>query len=248
MMKSTQNMFWSEINGITRFTENTEENKAKQARKTSAIILAAVQVMENFIKGIKNMSAYDASSTILSDANWIQKSSFSTFMDKNKNEVTIGVGRTYYIDYGKTFYGELAYFHHGLCIGKREGKILIVPIRTGKDVFPFSYHPTNNPYANRKHRQGLKKEGFVKDCVLIINDVKYISAGRIEKEGVLIDKDVLVDIQKQVFQVEFPYLYQEYETDKNTIIKNVKQIQDQKELISQLKSDNNHMKQLLNKS
>ena len=59
-------MFWGDIKDIKRFSENTEENKKKSARKTSAIILAGVQLMENFIKGIKHMNAYDASSTILS--------------------------------------------------------------------------------------------------------------------------------------------------------------------------------------
>ena len=56
MMKSSKNMFWSDINDITRFTENTIDNKRKEARKTSSIILASVQLMENFIKGIKPVS------------------------------------------------------------------------------------------------------------------------------------------------------------------------------------------------
>lgn len=62
-------MFWGDIKDIVSFSENTDENKEKSARKTSAIILASVQLMENFIKGIKHMNTYDASSTILCDAN-----------------------------------------------------------------------------------------------------------------------------------------------------------------------------------
>jgi len=108
--------------------------------------------MENFIKGIKQMNAYDASSTILSDANWIQKSSFDSFKDKSGKNIIIESGKVYYIDYGKTFHGELAYFHYGICVGKRDKKILIIPMRTGKDIFDSSYHPVNNPCSDKKYR------------------------------------------------------------------------------------------------
>lgn len=241
MMKSTQNMFWSDIHDITRFTENTEENKQKQARKTSSIILAGIQLMENYLKGIKCLNAYDASSTIISDANWIQKSTFNTFKDKSGNIIPVELGKTYYIDYGKTFYGELAYFHYGLCIGKKDKKILVVPIRTGKDIFKTSYHPRNNPNANKKYRQGLQVEGFPKNCVLLINDLKYISAGRIEKECASIHKDILSEIQKQVFQVELPSLYTEYFGQQKKLEKFQKQISEQKELIQKLKKENNKL-------
>lgn len=245
MMNSSENMFWSDINNVKRFSENTKDNKNKQARKTSSIILASVQLMENFIKGIKHMNAYDASSTILSDANWIQKSTFKSFKDDNGFDILIEPGKVYYIDYGKTFNGELAYFHYGLCIGKRDGKILVVPITSGKDYFSSAYHPINNPNANKKNRQALQSEGFGKDCVLKINDTKYISAGRIESESITISNDILLQIQKQVFQVQFPKLYNEYYNQQKIIEKNKKQISEQKEVIQKLKNDNNRLNQVL---
>lgn len=245
MMKSSKNMFWSDINDITRFTENTVDNKRKEARKTSSIILASVQLMENLIKGIKQMNAYDASSTILCDANWIQKSSFDSFRDKVGNNILIEPGKIYYIDYGKTFYGELAYFHYGLCIGKRDKKILVVPIRTGKDIFDISYHPVYNNRADKKYRQGLQSEGFQKDCVLLINDLKFISAGRIEKEYIRIDEEILKSVQNQVLQVCFPRIYTDFLNHQNIIKKYKKQITDQTELIQKLKSENNMYKQKL---
>lgn len=238
-------MFWGDIKDIKRFSENTEENKKKSARQTSAIILAGVQLMENFIKGIKYMNAYDASSTILSDANWIQKSKFGTFKDKNGKDIAIELGKVYYIDYGKTFYGELAYFHYGLCIGKRDGKILVVPMTSSKEHFSESYHPTQNPKGNRKNRQALLSEGFSKDCVLKINDTKYISAGRIDKETIKISDELLQEIQEQVFQVQFPNLYTQNFGRQKTIEKNEKLIQKQKEEISKLKQENNRLNQIL---
>lgn len=58
MMDTSENMFWGDINDISRFTENTHANKAKKARQTSAILLAAIQLMENFIKGIRRSLNY----------------------------------------------------------------------------------------------------------------------------------------------------------------------------------------------
>lgn len=246
MMPTSQNMSWKDVNSITNFTENTVLNKSKKAKKIPNILLASIQLMENFIKGIKNMNAYDAASTIVSDANWIKKNSIDIFYDSDGNKVTISLGKIYYIDYGKTFCGELSYYHYGLCIGKRDGKLLIIPMRSGNDVFEYSYHPKNNPNGNKKYRQGLEQEGFQKNCILMINDCKYISAGRIEKETVQISDDILNSIQIQVFQVEFPQLYTEYFGLKKTVEKDIKKINDQKELIQSLKAENNRYKQMLN--
>lgn len=120
-------MFWRDIHNITRFSENTIDNKQKQARKTASIILAAIQLMENYIKGIKNLSAFDASSIILSDANWIRNNRRKDYLDDKGNKVNIKIGTIYYLDFGNTFSDELAYFHHGLCVGKKEGKYLLYP-------------------------------------------------------------------------------------------------------------------------
>ena len=245
MMNNSQNMFWSDINDIKRFTENTESNKEKKAQKTSVIILAAVQLMENFIKGIKQLSAYDASSIIYSEANWIKHNNNDCFYNDKNQKVTIETGKVYYIDYGKTFKGELAYFHYGLCIGKRDGKILIIPISSGTNYFSNCYHPINNPQKNKKYRQGLSSEGFSKDCVLYINDVRFISAGRIIKEDAQIAFDILKDIQELVFQVEFPVIHTKYIQYIDKINRLEKSNQNQKELIASLKMENNHLKQII---
>ena len=232
-------MFWSDIHNISRFSENTSENKTKDARKTSSIILAAVQLMENYIKGIKNLNAFDASSIILSDANWIRNNRRTEFLDDNGNKVTVKIGTIYYIDFGNTFSDELAYFHHGLCIGKKEGKLLIIPMTSGTKYFSSSYHPINNPTANKKYRQALASEGFEKDCILKLNDTKFISPGRIDKETGSINPDITKQIQEQLFSIQFPELYQKFYNHEKTLEKYEKQISEQKELLSRLKQENN---------
>lgn len=237
MIKSTNEMSWKDVNAIKSFTENTQENKTALAKETPKLLFACVQLFKNFVEGIKELSAYDAASILASEANWIQKNTFTEFHGNGKKKVKIKIGTVYYIDYGKAFSGELAYFHYGLCIGKREDKILIVPMTSGTDYFSTCYHPTNNPSGNKKHRQALVSEGFKKDCVLKINDTKFISAGRINKETVEINADAVKEIQEHVFRVEFGSIYQEYIQNVDKIQKLEKQIEKQKEIITNLKEE-----------
>lgn len=246
-MNISDNMLWRDIHNSKRFIENTQINKEKKAKNTSVVVLAAVQLMENFIKGIKHMSAYDASSLIYSTANWMKKNTQDNFLNEAGKKIDIKIGKIYYIDYGaNAFKGELAYFHYGLCIGKNKGKILIIPISSGRNIFSNCYHPINNPDKDKKFRQGLITEGFAKDCVLFMNDMKYISAGRIEKQGDTIDPDVLKDIQKQAFQISFPQLYTEYKSLQMQNKQKIEKILSQKQELSDLKIRNNHLKQCLN--
>lgn len=239
LIRATKNMVWSEMHDIKYYSENTEDNKNKKSKKVASIILASVQLMENYIKGIKNLNAFDASSIILSDANWIRNNRRTDFLDPQGNKIDVKIGTIYYLDFGNTFSDELAYFHHGLCVGKRERKILIVPMTSGAKYFSDCYHPINNPTANKKYRQALLSEGFEKDCVLKLNDAKFISPGRIDKETVSINNEILKQIQKQLFNIEFPELYQQHINLTKKIKKYEKQISDQKELISRLKQENN---------
>lgn len=239
MIKNTNNMIWSEMHNIKYYSENTEDNKNKKSRKIASIILAAVQLMENYIKGIKNLSAFDASSIILSDANWIRNNRRTQFLDDKGNEINVKIGTVYYLDFGNTFSDELAYFHHGLCVGKKDGKILIIPMTSGTKYFPNSYHPINNPIANKKYRQALISEGFEKNCILKLNDAKFISPGRLDKETVSINTDIIRQVQEQLFSIQFSELYQEFHNYGKKIDKQEKQISEQKDLINRLKQENN---------
>lgn len=116
---------------------------------------------------------------------------------------------------------------------------------SNKEHFYESYHPIQNPKGNKKNRQALSSEGFSKDCILKINDTKYISAGRIEKETVKISNELLEEIQKQVFQVQFPNLFTKHLSHQKTIQKNERLILEQKEEIIRLKQENNRLNQIL---
>lgn len=238
-----ENMIWHDLKEIKIYTQNIPSNKKKQAKKTSSIILAILQYTYNYTQGLKRQNAYDAASILYSDMNWIKKRHLAKAIDEDENVIKPKIGNLYYIDYGNTFNGEIGYRHHGVCIGKSRNKILIVPTRSGADVFQNSYHPTNNPNGKIVYRQGLQSEGFIKDCVLLIDDIKYISPARIDKESGVIDKNAIKDIQLQVFKNEFPGIYGEmYKRD----LKKQGIIDKQKQDIISLKNEINHLKQTIN--
>lgn len=242
---NTENMKWSEINAIRNFTANTDENKNKRTKQTPSIIWGAIQLAENLLKALKQLNAYDSASIIKSEATWIQKHSFDEFFDKTNKKVNIEVGSVYYIDYGKTYKGELSYFHYGLCVAKKEGKLLVIPITSAEKYRETCYHPIKNPKANKKLRQALTEEGFSKDCVLKMNDAKFISAGRIEEKDNKINDDALLDIQKTLFSISFPDIKRQYDKLINEASKKDKRIIDQQDFIDKLKSENKELKSQL---
>lgn len=235
---NTGNMKWHDINALSTYSANTDDNKNKRTKKTSTIIWGAIQLTENFLKALKQLNAYDSSSIIKSEATWIQKHSFDEFFDDTNRKVNMEVGRVYYIDFGKTYKGELAYFHYGLCVGKKEGKPLVIPLTSAEGYREKCYHPVNNPHANKKFRQALMCEGFSKDAVLRINDAKFISAGRIESMDCKISEDALLDIQKTLFAISFPDIKREYDCLLSTTSKQKRKIEEQEKFIARLKSDN----------
>lgn len=112
-------------------------------------------------------------------------------------------------------------------------------MRSGKNDFESAYHKINNPGGNKKFRQILESEGFEKNGILIMNDIKYISAGRIKKETVKIKDDILFEIQKYSIERMFPDIYRKYDSMINS---NMAKIEKQKEEIVKLKNEVNNYK------
>lgn len=241
-----ENMIWHDANEINKYTENTIENRKKPAKTVAKIILAATQYTYNYIQGLKRLSAYDASSILQSDINWFKNLDRNTpqkCSESNEN-INVRIGKIYYINYGNAFKGELSYFHYGLCIGKKDKKILVIPMRTGSDIFDNCYHPNYNKNGKKKYRRCYEEEGFIKECVLLINDTKYISCGRIIKESPSeIDKDVLKDIQMQAFAFQYPEIYNQFSNQQAKIIKLDNESKNRKNENANLKKEVNELKQ-----
>lgn len=128
-------------------------------------------------------------------------------------------GQVCTIDYGKTYKGEIGYIHPGLCVGKKDDKYLVIPMTTGKTWRDKCYHPIHNPNMTKENRQCCTSEGFEKDGVLLMNDTKFISGGRILELHEIINADILEQIKDQLFYMLFPQIYNETEEIRKKNIK-----------------------------
>lgn len=242
-----ENTVWKDANKAKEYAQNTERNRNKKAYSTPKILLAAMQYTHNYIQGIKRQNAFDASNILMCDINWIRHGTRVEFIDDEGNKPEVKIGNIYYIDYGNNFHGELSYFHHGLCIGKSNGKILVVPMRSGADIIDISYHPIENPSGQKYYRKALQSEGFMKDCVLLINNTRYISPGRIDKEIGAVSENVLEEIKLQVFQVQFPDLFQKYTDTQQSVINYEEELNIKKQKLFELHKKHNWLYQKYNK-
>ena len=109
---------------------------------------------------------------------------------------------------------------------------------TGKNWRDTCYHPTLNPNMTKEHRQCCTSEGFEKDGVLLINDSKFMSGGRILELHEVIPSEILEEIQLQLLYIMFPDIYRIFNKDKNKITRLENSASDRERQIANLKLKN----------
>lgn len=202
---------------VACYTHNTKTNKGMSGLNRPKVINGLIQLEENIHRILRQLNAYDASSILIAETNWMKRNHFGKYMPSKGAKKKVAFGQVCTIDYGKTYKGEIGYIHPGLCIGKKDDKYLIVPMTTGKDWRDTCYHPINNPNRTKEHRQSCVNEGFEKDGVLLINDSKFMSGGRILELHETISAKILEEIQMQLLYIMFPDIYRIYYKDKDKI-------------------------------
>lgn len=200
-------LVFSFLNDVACYTQNNSTNKSMEAIKREKIINALFELEENIHKIIRQLNAYDASSILVSESNWIKRNHFSKYMPAKGTLCKVNFGQVCTVDYGKTYKGEIGYIHPGLCIGKKNDKYLIIPMTTGATWRKKCYHPVHNPNMTKETRQSCMSEGFSKDGVLLISDAKFVSGGRILELHDIITANALLEIQEQLMEVMFPVVY-----------------------------------------
>ena len=242
-----ENMKFEDIDKVSIYTGNTQTNKTMKAVDRPKVLRALLQLYDNTNNFFRQLNAYDSSSIIIAESNWVKRNHFSKYMPSLGAVQKVQLGQVYTIDYGKTYKGEIGYVHPGLCIGKKNNKYLFVPMTTGRNRRSERYHPTNNPGSSKDHRQSCTSEGFSKDGVLLVHDTKFVSGGRILELHEIINPDSLYDIQNQVFSVMFPNQYKETVALKKENIKYENQIQNLQVHVKNLKLANEKLTAKLNK-
>ena len=226
---------------VACYTHNTKTNKSMPGLNRPKVLNGLIQLEENIHRILRQLNAYDTSSILIAEANWMKRNHFSKYMPSKGAKKKVAFGQVCTIDYGKTYKGEIGYIHPGLCIGKKDDKYLIIPMTTGRDWRDTCYHPINNPNMTKEHRQSCISEGFEKDGVLLINDSKFMSGGRILELHEIIPTETLEEIQMQLLCIMFPDVHRIYHKDKAQIIKYKNAIENMERQVANLKIKNENL-------
>lgn len=207
------------IDKVSYYTKNNLTNKTMPATERHKILNRFLQLIDNANRVIRQLNAYDSSSILIAEANWMKRNHFKKYTPNENAPKKVLFGQVCTIDYGKTYKGEIGYIHPGLCVGKKDDKYLVIPMTTGKTWRDKCYHPIHNPNMTKENRQCCTSEGFEKDGVLLMNDTKFISGGRILELHEIINADILEQIKDQLFYMLFPQIYNETEEIRKKNIK-----------------------------
>lgn len=93
------------------------------------------------------------------------------------------VGKILRVDFGKTYLCENGFVHYAICIAENQGKYCVIPMTTANDEIKMAYHPQFRQTGEKRLYLLKKSDGNSKDAALYINDLKFISSGRIIKVG-----------------------------------------------------------------
>lgn len=232
----TSDMKFDYIDKVSIYTGNELRNKNRKAMDAHKVLGAFMQTKENLNIIIRQLNIYDASNIMMGEKNWMMRNHFSKYMPSRGKANKVQMGQVCIVDYGKTYKGEIGYIHPGLCIGKKENKYLVIPMTTGKNWRSTCYHPTNNPEQTKQYRQSCVSEGFSKDGVLLMSDMKFISGGRIFDLLEVINATALKSIQMQAMGIAFPNWVNSYNELQLKYEKMGKQLENAKKQINNLKS------------
>lgn len=235
------NLKFDYIDRVGYYTKNTVTNKTTPTTECPKILNGFLQFIDNVNCIVRQLNAYDSSSILIAESNWMKRNHFSKYMPNKNAPKKVAIGQVCTIDYGKTYKGEIGYIHPGLCIGKRNEKYLVIPMTTGKTWRKTCYHPVHNPNMTKENRQCCTTEGFERDGVLLINDTKFISGGRILELHEIIGIDILEQIKEQLFYLSFPQIYDELEEYRKMNIKLENANNNMRKQINNLKTKNEKM-------
>lgn len=234
----TSNLEFDYIDRVGYYTKNNLSNKTMPAIERPKILNGILQFIDNTNRMMRQLNAYDSSSILIAESNWMKRNHFKKYTPNENAPKKVLFGQVCTIDYGKTYKGEIGYIHPGLCVGKKDEKYLIIPMTTGKTWRDTCYHPIHNPNMTKENRQCCITEGFDKDSVLLMNDAKFISGGRILELHEIIQPEILKEIQDQLFYIMFPHIYSDYSKIQDKIIRKQNIIDNNKRQVSNLKEKN----------
>lgn len=139
----------------------------------------------------RNLVNEHLDSNMVSEANWILRSHYSSGEEMGLNIVP---GDICYTDFGQAYLNETGYQHFGIVMAVCRRKALVIPMTSNPVQYAKAYDARENP-AGRKHLMRLGKiEPMNRPSVLFLNDMKFINTARV------IDVKAHLDVHSALFR------------------------------------------------
>ena len=177
---------------------NNENNKKALAKDNQYCTEQLNIYLDNFKEFLLSLSVYDMASLLIAEQDWLKRYNQNKVFEENL------VGKIIRVDFGKMYLHENGLIHYAICIGEHQGKYCVVPMTTSTDEIKLAYHPEFRPSGEKRLYLLKKSDGNVKDSALYINDMKYISSGRIIKVLNKISSTAYDSIIKLIIEITFP--------------------------------------------
>lgn len=196
---------------------NVNDCKHTHSFENSIIAKSFFALFNKMINKFSSMTEYETGLFIQSFDKWLDR---KDIINHTENDVKIEVGDICMIDWNINYNPELSYVHPCLIVEDINNMIFVAPVSGQQDKIDIAYHPEDNPNGDKNYRKVKVCDGFLKESVLFISEMKVISKSRvINKIGSLtcnlLDEDGLFrEIRWHMISCYFPY---EYSMLKNTI-------------------------------
>lgn len=189
------NLDYSKLQPLSANNTQNKQNKAIDNEDCKAEL---EKYLENFKTYMLSQNVYDMSSLLIAEQDWLRRHSTPKVFSECL------VGKILRVDFGKMYLCENGLIHYAICIAEHQGKYCVIPMTTSNDEIKMAFHPQYRPNGEKRLFLLKRADGNVKDSALYINDLKYISSGRIIKVGNKIADEAYNNIINLVCELLLP--------------------------------------------
>lgn len=199
---------------------NESDAKNVTAYSTSNILKNYLALINKMNNELETMSKHEMGLFCKSMYRWLCKKDLINVPDED----TISIGEIYMIDWGVNYKPELSYFHPAVILEEINNMYLVIPTSSKPTALSKAYHPCDNPKGKWYYRKVGIEDGFLEECILLLDNIKVVSKTRIMKKigrltCTLNDEQGLYrEIRKTIIKNAFRGEYKKFESLSSQVV------------------------------
>ncbi len=169
-----------------------------------------------------NISEEEIADITKSLFNWTQRKNYIKYKVKDLTtrqfvEGMINPGDIFLVDLGINYKPECSYAHPALVLEEVDNMVAIIPTSSNTDKINEAYDPIKNPTGKWYYKTVDNTNGFGCTCVLMLNNLKVISKGRLLDYKGHLNEDInrpdslYVEIKNTLFKRLLPKQFISYQ-------------------------------------